>query len=87
MENKEFNFNMGTLTLEYGDMCQTLEYDGKTVIEHNSLNGTEQSYPYANTYDSPFMFSEWDSGVITVTIGKTVRTMDFMNITDTKTKK
>ncbi|MBQ4137182.1 MAG: hypothetical protein IJD67_03635 [Clostridia bacterium] len=87
MEKKVMRFNQGTLTLEYDNMVQKLEYDGKVVTESNSIDGAEQSYPYKNTYDSPFMVSEWDSGVITVTVGKTVRTMDFMNITDTKTKK
>jgi len=87
MEGKELKFDMTKLTLEYDNMRLELEYDGNKVTEHSYLDNAEQSYPYNNTYDSPFMFSEWNSGVITVTIGKTVRTMDFMNITDTKAKK
>ena len=35
------------------------------------------------TYNSPYMTSKLDSGVITVTVGKHVRTMDYMNFTDT----
>lgn len=87
VEGKELRFSSKSLTLEYENMRLDLEYDGKKVTEYNYLDGAEQSYPYKNTYDSPFMFSEWDSGVITVNVGKTVRTMDFMNVTDTKTKK
>ena len=83
---KELKFNMTNLTLEYDNMRLHLDYDGKTVTEYHYIDDAEQSYPYKNTYDSPFMVSEWDSGVITVKVGKIVRTMDFMNVTDTKEK-
>jgi hypothetical protein len=87
MEEKEFKFDMTNLTLDYDNMRLTLDDDGKTVTEYHYIDDAEQSYHYNYTYDSPFMVSEWDSGVITVTIGKKVRIMDFMNITDTTTKK
>ena len=60
-----------------------LSYDKKTVGEHQFLDGKELSYPYAYTYNCPYVTSVWDSGVIEVKAGGAVRTMDFMKITDT----
>ena len=88
MEKKEMNFDRDTLTLEYGNMKLHLEYNKRDgVTEYQYLDGVLQEYPYAYTYDSPFMRSKWGSGVIEVTYGDTVRVMDFMNITDTTKKK
>lgn len=87
MEAKEMNFDRDNLHLVYGNMEIRLEYTKKQTTEHNCLDGVEQTYPYAYTYNSRYMQSELDSGVITVTVGDYVRTMDYMNITDTTVKK
>lgn len=84
MEKKEMTFERDTLTLTYGNLKLSLDYSKKDgVTEHSFIDGVEQQYPYNCIYDSPYMKSELDSGVIEVYYGDTVRTMDFMNITDT----
>jgi len=88
MEKKTMSFSRDDLTLEYDNMKLHLEYNKRDgVTEFQYLDGKLQEYPYAYTYDSPFMRSEWDSGVIEVMYGDTVRVMDFVNITDTTKKK
>lgn len=87
MEKKELRFTRDTLTLEYGNIGIRLERNKlKQVEEHNYLDGVEQTYPYTRTFDSPYMKSEADSGVIEVTYGAMTRTMNFMNVTDTVAK-
>lgn len=88
MEKKEMVFDASKLTLSYGNMEIKLDYTkGKAITEHNYLDGVEQVYPYEKTYDSPYMQSVFDSGVIEVICGDKVRVMDFMNITDTTKEK
>ena len=87
MQAKEMSFDRSTLHLVYGNMEIKLDYNKKQTIEHNILDGVEQTYPYEYTYNSPYMQSKLDSGVITVTVGNRVRTMDYMNFTDTTTVK
>lgn len=89
MEKKEMVFDRDTLSLTYGDMQIKLDYtkSKRQPVEHNYLDGVEQEYPYANTYDSPYAKSVFDSGVIEVYCGGYVRTMDFMNVKDTTVKK
>lgn len=83
MQAKEMVFDRDDLHLTYGNMEIKLDYTKKQTTEHNILDGVEQTYPYEYTYNSPYMTSKLDSGVITVTVGKHVRTMDYMNFTDT----
>ena len=88
MEKKEMVFDREELSLTYGNMQIQLEYKkGKQIVEHNYLDGVEQTYPYPNTYDSPYAKSVYDSGVIEIYCGDYVRTMDFMNVKDTTAKK
>jgi hypothetical protein len=83
MQAKEMSFDRSALRLVYGNMELKLDYNKKLTTEHNILDGVEQTYPYEYTYNSPYMQSKLDSGVITVTVGNRVRTMDYMNFTDT----
>ena len=87
MDKKELSYNRSDLQLTYGNMEIRIDYDKKQTVVHQYLDGVEQTYPYANTYDSPYMKSVWDSGVIELYYGDTVRVMDFMKVTDTTTKK
>jgi len=89
MRKKEMIFDENTLTLSYGEMKMDLEdYNYRYgVVETRWLDGEELTFPYAYTYNSPYMKSEWNSGVIELYCGDTVRVMDFMNIKDTMKKK
>jgi len=56
----------------------TVEFDGIMLRkEGNSENGKENIYPYAKLYDCPFMKSDWDSGIIEVTIDNKKVIYDF----------
>ncbi len=87
MNEKEFDFDRGSLTLYYDNMKLVLTEKGEEITESHSLNGEQVTYPYGYVYDSYMMKSEWDSGVVEMYYGDYVRTMDFMNITDTVDKK
>ena len=59
---------------------KTVTFDGIVVREDgNSEAGRENTYPYPKTYDCPFMQSDWDSKVITVTCGDKKVVYDFIN--------
>ncbi len=88
MEKKEMIFDKESLMLAYGDLSYALEQTGKAeIIEHSYIGGKEQEYPYKYTYDSPYMQSEYFSGVMKVFYGNHVRTMDFETVSDVTMKK
>ncbi len=87
VKNKEFKFNRQDLSLKYGNMSYDVIVDGsdstKIVSEIGYINGVKQPEHYEYTYNSPFMKSKWDSGIIEIYYDGKVRTLDFINITDT----
>jgi len=84
MSKKEMVFDREELTLTYGNMKQDLNViTTKNIEENNYLDGVKQVYPYANTYDSPYMKSVWNSGVLEVYYRGYTYVMDFMNNTAT----
>jgi len=84
---KEFSFDKEKLSLTYGNMKYELTGSSKRPEEHSYLNGKEIVYPYADTYNTPFFKSVWDSGVMEVTYKNSVLTMDFMKISSNIVKK
>lgn len=85
MEEKNFSFDKEGLTLEYGNMRLDITRYNKRdgVIETQYLDGVPVEYPYDYTYDSPYMKSVWDSGVIEVYYKNYVRVMDYIKSSDT----
>lgn len=83
MKEKTMRFDRENLSLSYGTMTLQLETTGSAVREIHTLAGEIQSYPYKALYDSPWLYSERGSGVLTVTADGYVRTMDFMQLKDT----
>ena len=60
--------------------AKTVSFDGIVLrTDGNSENGKENIYPYAKTYDCPFMQSDWDSKKIVVTFGDNKVIYDFVN--------
>ncbi len=87
MKEKNFEFDRAEKTLYYGNMELGLDTSDAEVAESHYINGQSVGYPYGYVYDSYMMKSKWDSGIIEMYYGDYVRTMDFMNITDTLEKK
>lgn len=56
--------------------AKTVTFDGIVLREDGNSEG---GYPYAKTYDCPFMQSEWDSKVIQVTFGGKRVVYNFVN--------
>ncbi len=88
---KDFIFDYENLSLSYGNMHYEVipgdENKREVKAENQYLDGTLINSDYEYTYNSPFMQSKFDSGVIEVPFGDKVRIMDFINITDTVTAK
>ncbi len=87
VKNKEFNFNYDGLSLKYGNMSYNVIVDNnditKVLSEERYVDGVKQPEHYEYTYNSPFMKSKWDSGIIEVYCDEKARTLDFINISDT----
>ncbi len=83
VSDKTFAFNSENLSLEYGNMSYDLELNGTTVIAENQfIDGEAVDSNYTYTYNSPFMKSEWNSGIIEIYYYDKVRVLDFNNNTD-----
>lgn len=66
----------------YGDLL-TLDTSQKSVP---TINGKPVNYAPAQVYDSPFLQSVYDSGVVTITKGKRKRVLDFNKLTASDSK-
>jgi len=69
MKDKPILFNKAALTLDFNGI--TLFYHG------NKENGKENRYPYQKLYDSPYMQSIWESGIMELTCGDKKEIYDF----------
>lgn len=79
---ESFARHIKSLPVVYDRVAKTVVFDGIELREDgNSDSGTENVYPYAKTYDCPFMQSDWDSKIITVTCGDKKVVYDFINNT------
>ena len=67
----------------YGDTL-TLDTSHKQVP---TINGNPVNYAPEKVYDSPFLQSVYDSGIITISKGKRTRVLDFNKLTATDTVK
>ncbi len=83
---KTFEFNSTKLTLSYGNMSYEVVPNAlkpnKTDAENQYIDGVLVDSEYEYTYNSPFMKSEFDSGVIEIYYDGQVRVLDFMKITE-----
>ena len=70
----------------YDPEARTVDFDGIHVdYQGNSENGKANVYPYA-LYDSPYVKSEWCSGIVEVTDGNKTVVYDFNRVQITKKK-
>ncbi|MBQ8526695.1 MAG: hypothetical protein IJ460_08280 [Clostridia bacterium] len=77
-----FSAHIKSLPVVFDRANKTVSFDGIVLrTDGNSENGTENIYPYAKTYDCPFMQSDWDSKKIDVFFEDTKTTYDFVNNT------
>jgi hypothetical protein len=61
----EFIDEIHSKPVSFDSNNMTLEFDGIFVsYDKNAENGKENSYPYEYLYDSPYMKSVWNSGII-----------------------
>ncbi len=84
---KEFMFNSEKLSLAYGNMHYEIipGDDNKKEVkaENQYIDGALVNSDYEYTYNSPFMKSKFDSGVIEIYCDGKVRVFDFINMTET----
>lgn len=78
----DFANHIKAIPVEFDRTGKTVSFDGIILrTDGNSENGTENIYPYAKTYDCPFMQSEWDSKVIDIISDNKKITYDFISNT------
>ena len=76
----KFAEHIKSMPVVYDRIAKTVAFDNIILREDgNSEDGKENVYPYPKTYDCPFMQSDWDSKVITVTCGDKKVVYDFVN--------
>lgn len=64
---EKFAESIKKIPVIFDKTAKTLKFDGIELRTNgNSESGVENAYPYAKTYDCPFMQSEWDSKIIEV---------------------
>ncbi len=78
---------MKKLHISFDEDNMVFEFDNLSVSRpfHNTVDGKENAYPYANVYDTPWVKSVWGEGVVEVISGGKTYVMDFNKI-DTYTK-
>lgn len=75
---KDFGDAIKSIPVIFDRAARTVSFDGIFLSENgNSEGGVPNVYPYAYTYDCPFMKSDWNSGIITVTAGGKTAVYDF----------
>lgn len=75
-----FAEHIKALPVVFDRQKRRVTFDGIEVRrDGNSENGMENKYPYAKTYDCPFLQSEWDSRVIEVLHKDKKIIYDFIN--------
>ncbi len=84
---KTFSFEADNLYLTYGNMSYNVVTNvnspDQVIGEMQYIDGVLVDSNYGYTYNSPFMKSVFDSGVIEIYYDGKVRTLDFINIRET----
>ncbi len=75
---ESFAKDMKELPIIFDRESMSLDFMGIHVdYAKNSVNGVENEYPYKLLFDSPYMISEYNSGIYCVSDGETTEKYDF----------
>ncbi len=79
---EDFKNKMRAIKVSFDEENMVFTFDNLTIDrnKNNSIDGKLNNYPYDKVYDTPWVKSDWDNGIVEVISGEKTYVMDFDNI-------